>query len=379
MRMSATSTEHPHRVQVPPIGQEPTPRVDRPFAAAERSDYGGSTCPPTLIAHVHNHPGLIVQAAATLDAWTDRLRERFHRGMWRAVGAVNKVVTRGASRPEGSSVRLLTRWRMPRPMVAPIFMVGSPRSGTTAVAKVLGRHRDLRLLSEARPIWYMAVPEMAEEQYHWEGDRIVGRMYLDQDDATPERQAVLEREFGIQLTLAGKKRLFEKFPANLFRVRWLHAIWPDCTFLHMVRDPFSTTASKSEHWPSIDDRKIPGIAVRRNLFRRLFPEYADLLATVRTAAEWYLFEWRVYIEEGERLQRAFPQQYGIFRFEDVQLDPESALRDMCTLAGLRFTSRVHRAYQTILDTRVQLAHPPIDRSRCAELLGDAPDRWGYHF
>ncbi|HUW84348.1 MAG TPA: sulfotransferase [Phycisphaerae bacterium] len=258
-------------------------------------------------------------------------------------------------------------------------MVGSPRSGTTAVAKVLGRHRDLRLLSEARPIWYMAVPDIADEHYHWEGDRIVGRMYLDQADATPQREAVLRCEFGIQLTLAGKKRLFEKFPANLFRVRWLQAMWPDATFIHMVRDPFSTTASKSQHWPSVYSRYTPGTAVRRNVFTQLFPEYADLLATVRTTAEWFLFEWRIYIEEGERLQRSFPHQYGIFRFEDVQLDPESTLRDMCALAQLRLTPRVRRAYQTILDTRVQLALPPLDRSRCAELLGDAPDRWGYHF
>ena len=156
-------------------------------------------------------------------------------------------------------------------------------------------------------------------------------------------------------------------------------MWPDATFIHMVRDPFSTTASKSQHWPSVYSRHTPGIAVRRNVFNQLFPEYADLLATVRTTAEWFLLEWRIYIEEGERLQRMFPHQYGIFRFEDVQLNPDSAMRDMCTLAGLRFTSRVRRAYQTILDTRVQLARPPLDRSRCAELLGDAPDRWGYHF
>lgn len=377
--MSDASTERARCPEAPPHTQELPPRVDRPFAAADRSDYGGSTCPPTLIAHVHNRPGMVIQTAATLDAWADRLRERFHRGMWRAVGAVNKVMTKGAASAEGSTVPALARWRTPRPVAAPIFMVGSPRSGTTAVAQVLGRHRDLRLLSEARPIWYMAVPDMAEEHYHWEGDRVVGRMYLDQEDATPHRQAVLGREFGIQLTFAGKKRLFEKFPANLFRVRWLHAIWPDAIFLHMVRDPFSTTASKSQHWPSIDDRQVPGIAVRRNLFNRLFPQYADLLATVRTTAEWYLFEWRIYIEEGERLQRAFPNQYGIFRFEDVQLNPESAVRDMCALAGLRFTSRLRRAYRTILDTRVQLARPPLDRSRCAELLGDAPNRWGYHF
>jgi hypothetical protein len=258
-------------------------------------------------------------------------------------------------------------------------MVGSPRSGTTILGKVFGHQGSMLFLSEARPAWYRAVPEFDESLFHWEGDALWGRIYMDENDVTPQVKAMLEEDFGRMLALAGRRRLMEKMPINLFRVRWLNAMWPDAKFVQIMRDPFGTTSSKTQCWPSIDEQELPGVAIRRRMFARLFPELKDLLDTVRSSYEWYLFEWRMFTEEGERLQAMFPERYTIVRLEDAQTNPSGVFEKLCAFTGLPVTRRLRRAYRLWLDPRLRMAKPQLDPARCRELLGQSAERWGYTF
>jgi hypothetical protein len=314
-----------------------------------------------------------------MDTWSDVGELRLRKLLWRGAGLADKICRAARLPPLHRRLPLVAAWRQPRPVIAPIFMVGSPRSGTTVLGNILGHHEDLLHLSEALPIWYRVTPDFSEFDFHWEGDQLYGRIYMDERDVTAEAQAALEEDFGRMLRLSGKPRLFEKMPLNLFRVRWLNALWPDARFVQVVRDPFSTTASKTQCWPSIDERQHPGVAIRKRMYARLRPGLVDLLDSVQTTYEWYLLEWRYYTEEGERLAAALPGRYHAIRLEDAQRQPESVLAAVCDFAGLRFTNRLRRAYRVMLDRRVRLARPQIDVRRCRELLGASADRWGYRF
>lgn len=345
----------------------------------ERAQYDGVSCRPTTVAKSSAVHSRWLDFRCGLDLKRDRARERFGTCLWRGVGLGNKICNLTHLPRLHLGIPFVRQWHEPVPIVRPIFMVGSPRSGTTILGKVFGHQGDLLFLSEARPIWYRAVPEFDESQFHWEGDRLWGRIYMDENDVTAESRAVLEEDFGRTMRLAGRRRLMEKMPINLFRVRWLNAMWPDARFIQIMRDPFGTTSSKTQCWPSIDEKELPGVAIRRRMFEKLYPHLKPLLDSVKSSYEWYLFEWRLFTEEGERLRQLYPDRYTIVRLEDAQQNPKETIEKACQFLELRMTSRIRRAYRAWLDPKVRLAKPLLDPARCRELLGESADRWGYAF
>lgn len=345
----------------------------------KRAAYDGVSCKPTTVAQVSQKAPKDGEVECARDIKRDERRHQVATFLWRSVGLANKICNATHLPKVHMGVPFIRKLRTPQPMVEPIFMLGSPRSGTTILGKVLGHQGDLLFLSEARPIWYEAVPEFDESKFHWDGEQPWGRIYMDENDFDPQVKELLELRFGTMMKQAGKCRLMEKMPINLFRARWLNAMWPDARFIQIMRDPFGTTSSKTQCWPSIDEKELPGVAIRRRVFEKLYPHLRPLLDGVRTSYEWYLFEWRMFTEEGERLRAMFPDRYTIIRLEDAQQNPAESFDKLCAFAKLRVTDRLRRAYRAWLDARVRLAEPQLDVARCRELLGDSAERWGYTF
>lgn len=347
------------------------------ISSSRREDYDGVSCRPTTVAPGPESASRLLKLRCKLDTFYERTETRIRRFAWRCVGKADKIASRVGMGGFYRHIPVVRGWRTPTPIVAPIFMVGAERSGTTILGKVLGHQGDVMFLSEARPMWYRAVPDVDERKFHWANGQPQGRLYLDETDYSEEAKASLEHDFGCMMTRAGRRRLMEKMPINLFRVRWLNAMWPDAKFIQIMRDPFSTTDSKMQCWPSIDEKQLPYLKIRRTMYTKLFPELTVLLSTITTPYEWYLFEWRVDTEEGERLKNMFTDRYRVVQLEEVQRNPETALTEICDFTGLRFSKRLRRAYRTMLDQRIRLAKPQLDRARCAEILGSSADRWGY--
>ncbi len=347
------------------------------MVAAERMEYDGVSCRPTDIAPPTKAASRWLSFRCGIDSGHDVVQHVLGRGLWRGIGLCDRLV-----RPFGLGgvyhrVGVLHRLHSPRPLVRPVFIVGSPRSGTTILGTILGCQGDVLFLNEARPIWHRAVPEINESRFHWVGGEPWGRIHLTEADDNEASRKSLEFDFGRLLTWSRKERLVEKLPLNLFRVPWLRAMWGDAKFVQIMRDPFSTTASKAQSWPSIDEKQFPGIAIRRRMFLELFPEHEELLASIRSPYEWYLFEWRIDTEMGERLLGDDRRDFLFVRLEDAQSQPEPFFAKWCDFCGLRVTDRLRRAYRTKLNRRVRMAKPSLDKQRCLELLGESAGRWGY--
>lgn len=360
------------------VGEARMP-TEVPAPLPERQRYDGVSCRPMAVGPGPKTASSLLKLRCRLDTLLDRSERRIRWFAIRGLGLGNKIASRVGMGGFYRHIPVMRNWRTPTPITAPIFIVGSPRTGTTILGTLLAHQGGVLYLNEARGIWNCAVPELGEGEFHWRDGEPQGRIYLDETDFNPEAKALLERAFGWRLRFAGRERLVEKMPLNLFRIRWLNAMWPDATFIQVIRDPFSTTASKLECWPVADETRLLRFAIERRIYTRLFPELVSLLDSARTRPEWHLFEWRMYTEEGERLRDMLPRRYCIVRLEDVQRQPEELLGSICEFAGLRFTNRLRRAYKTMLYRRVRMARPQLDVARCKELLGESAARWGYRF
>lgn len=137
----------------------------------------------------------------------------------------------------------------PHRLRRPIFVVGAPCSGAEQVARILSACPGavgLRVGHGERPLG--AAPRLRPAERGWDSERLVAQ------DARPE--PVLQLEAAWQVPDDG--RLVASWPAAALQVRFLHAAWPDATFVLVHRDPAEAIAAGVAAWESPGaDRATP--------------------------------------------------------------------------------------------------------------------------
>jgi hypothetical protein len=104
-----------------------------------------------------------------------------------------------------------------------VFVVGSPRSGTTILSEVLGRHPDVASFYEPYFIWDYRIGS-------GEDDVRTAAM------ADPPNREFIRHEFALFARKAGKPVVVEKTPENCFRIPYVQAVFPDAKWIHIIRD-----------------------------------------------------------------------------------------------------------------------------------------------
>jgi hypothetical protein len=155
-----------------------------------------------------------------------------------------------------------------------VFLVGSPRSGTTILAELLGRHPDVVEWYEPYFIWdwHLGLP----------ADDVRGA-----ELATPRVRAFIRREFEIFLRKSGKRCVLEKLPDHAFQIPFVNAVFPDARWVHIIRDGRDVTLSIQKEWHRRRE------TVERRSFRRLLLTAGDMLRRHhfwRNRAQAVLFE-----------------------------------------------------------------------------------------
>lgn len=194
---------------------------------------------------------------------------------------------------------------------APVFILGTGRSGTTILGIVLSMHRDIGFLNEPKAIW---------ATLH-EHDDLIGsyqrgsaRYRLLVEDTTPSTIRAAHRIYGGYLFLTRTNRVVEKYPELIFRTEYVRTLFPDAKFLFLSRhgkDTCSSISNWSERlgakvngethdWWGVNDRKW------HFLRDQLVPEHPDLashigeMESISYAAR-AAVEWIVTMREGMRL------------------------------------------------------------------------------
>ena len=133
-------------------------------------------------------------------------------------------------------------------MNEPIFIIGMPRSGSSAFYNTLACHPDLGWISQSTKKFPTSAPlsrlmtVFRPSPPPTEGHRIWRRFARAEDDvlgrehATPAARSYYTRLVAAHLAVQRKSRFLSKHPRNSLRMEFLDEIFPGSWFLHLIRD-----------------------------------------------------------------------------------------------------------------------------------------------
>lgn len=163
-----------------------------------------------------------------------------------------EVALSGSTR-SGAQISVLDRFDRP------IFLVSTPRSGSTLLYETLVNAPGLFATGDESHQLIERVPGLAPDQRGWLSNQLVAH------DASPDRAERLAAGFYRQLKdrdgwrPTGQVRMLEKTPKNALRVPFFDAIWPDAQFIYLYRDVRETLYSMMEAWSSGGFRTYPNL------------------------------------------------------------------------------------------------------------------------
>ena len=142
----------------------------------------------------------------------------------------------------------------------PIFIVSSPRSGSTLLFETLAKARGLATTGKESHALMESVPGISPAARDWDSNRMTAA------EAVPAITAPLRDSFRAALldrsgapVAAGPVRMLEKTPKNALRIPFLAAAFPEARFIYLHREPQPTLASMMEAWSSGGFRTYPGL------------------------------------------------------------------------------------------------------------------------
>lgn len=116
--------------------------------------------------------------------------------------------------------------------LAPIFVIGTHRSGTTLLGRALAHHPEVAYWEEPRHVWSWGNNYRTDDR-------------LTADDATIWIKRRIRRQFSKFVEAAGRSRLAEKTPSNCLRLPFIAEIFPEAKFVHIHRDGRAVMRSTS--------------------------------------------------------------------------------------------------------------------------------------
>jgi hypothetical protein len=201
-----------------------------------------------------------------------------------------------------------------------VFLVGSPRSGTTLLQRMLGSHSEVvappepHLLTPLAHLGYFQTVEKAPYDHinSAEANReFVSRLPRGEEDYVDACRAYADTLYGRYLESTGKRVLLDKTPAYALILDFLTRIYPDAKYVVLTRHPLAILHSYAHSFFDGDYRRawsfnpilsryVPEIA--RMLRERPVPlvhvRYEDLVADPRTHLERIFEHLELPMEEG---------------------------------------------------------------------------------
>lgn len=228
---------------------------------------------------------------------------------------------------------------------APIFILGTGRSGTTILGIVLSMHRDVAFLNEPKALWHSL---RKDEDLIGSYTRGPARYRLGQEDASPEVVEGARRIYGAYLAATLCSRVVDKYPELIFRVPFVKRIFPDARFLFLSRDGWDTCSSieqwsvrlgetvngERHDWWGVNGRKW------ELLVSQIVLEHADLapfkaeLFALQDHRAMAAVEWIVSMREGLVLLEREAEAVMHVPYEELCAHPDAMARRIAGFAGL---------------------------------------------
>ena len=277
----------------------------------------------------------------------------------------------------------------------PIIIFGNTRSGTTIVQKVMATHPDIAGWYEPRTLWLYADPGRRHDEF-------------DESDATDRVKQYIRKQFLKFQKQHGNCVVMEKSPANILKIPYVRAIFPEATYLFIVRNPFSFISSVELKW----QRTLTSKGIRRRLestpvtqlhhyagrfimqhvnkrvLRRKYqslwgPRYKGIEQDLKTHDLLTVIarQWSVCSRKAEKDLALFEHGRVLrLRYEDFVEDPISEMERICAHCGLEMATRMVTAANEWVKSDRQdkwRRFEPRDLARILPEISDEMERHGY--
>lgn len=277
----------------------------------------------------------------------------------------------------------------------PIILLGNFRSGTTIVQNVVSVHPEVVGWYEPNSLWLYADPGRQHDEF-------------DERDATDKVKRYIRGRFLEYQQDHGNSIVLEKSPHNILRIPYVKSIFPEATFMYMVRDPFSFISSVELKWQrpvtttgairrlrETPIRQVHHQAakygrqqfakrVRRSTYLPAWgPRYRALQDDLATEDMYTVIarQWAEGSKKAEQdLARFGEGEVLRLRYEDFVQDPVADLERICAHCDLEMTTdMVNAAKETVKADRTQkwLRLDPQDLARAIPELRVEMRRHGY--
>ncbi len=231
-----------------------------------------------------------------------------------------------------------------------IFVVGNSRSGTTMMARILGRHSHVYTFPELHVFErFVTSASLMAGMATQDAKKLVGRVlstleygFFHQHDLSEfcaEAEVVIGKAgfisagshdpthvFRAALLYGarkyGKEIPCEQTPRNVFYLEEILAAYPDAHVIYMVRDPRDVLLSQKNKWR------------RRFLGARNIPFHEAFRAWMN----YHPFTISKLWCSNERVAKRFAHDSRVVqvRYEDLLIDPEGQIRKICAAIGLGY-------------------------------------------
>lgn len=255
-----------------------------------------------------------------------RIPSKFERVLWYTLWGRNPLTL--------ALVGLLPHGRVDRP----IFILGSPRSGTSVFSRLFGAHRELANWSEGHFLFDPHYRRQTNE-HRWT-----------EADATPfGSRRVRSNVYWYTRYIALRQRLpahrfTNKLPRNTLRVPWLLSIFPDALFVHIIRDGRAVVRSmiRVMEKQGKQDRTLADFARPPG-----WQEYYRADPYEAHARQWAGIEEVVQAD----LAGLDPQRIFRVKYEEFIVETREIMRRLCRQFGLAADDKAVSCYPVHLENR----------------------------
>lgn len=131
-----------------------------------------------------------------------------------------------------------------------VFLLGTPRSGTTLLAHLLQRHPDI--VAPPEPWIMLALQAFGQtSSHHPANPELLARAMRElwgRVDATAALRALADRVYDDYRAKSGKRLLVDKTPRYWMILDFLDVLYPDAPRIVLIRNPYAVAASLKTTW-----------------------------------------------------------------------------------------------------------------------------------
>ncbi len=220
----------------------------------------------------------------------------------------------------------------------PIFVIGSPRSGTSVFSRLFGQHPELANWSEGHCL-FDPMYLMRSNEHRWTADQSswLGARRMNANIACYTKYLSKRQRLPIH-------RFTNKLPRNTLRLPYLLKAFPDACFIHIIRDGRAVV------------RSMVRVVDRQNKHDRVLGQFARPLGWQeyyqKDPYEAHSRQW-MGIEETvqEDLKLVAPENIFRTRYEEFILKTREIMTDICKQFDLRHDEKAVGRYPVHLENR----------------------------